>query len=50
MYDIVARESLGRYRDNKDFHGFFHATEDALTGAVNRFSEEVEAKSNSKKS
>ena len=47
MYDIVARESLGRYRDNKDFHGFFHATEDALTGAVNRvLGKEVEAKSN----
>ena len=47
VYDIVARESLGRYRDNKDFHGFFHATEDALTGAVNRvLGKEVEAKSN----
>jgi class 3 adenylate cyclase/CHASE2 domain-containing sensor protein len=47
VYDIVARESLGRCRDNKDFHGFFHAAEDALTGAVNRvLGKEVEAKSN----
>ncbi len=44
--DIVARESLGKHRDNKDFHGFFHAAEDALAGAVNRaLGKDVHAKS-----